>query len=103
MFSAVTNLGAGGIQDIALSDTANSVLYGTFALTGLISGGINNGSFGVRSASELCSNHLAHLSSRPPNYIVYRQFDHLSKTLRLNPEYRVLLAMRSTLVLSGRV
>lgn len=42
MFSAVTNLGAGGIQDVALSDTANGVLYGTFALTGLISGGINN-------------------------------------------------------------
>lgn len=45
MFSAVSNLGAGGIQDVALSDTANGVLYGTFALTGLISGGINNGSF----------------------------------------------------------
>lgn len=45
MFSAVTNLGAGGIQDVALSDTANGVLYGAFALTGLISGGINNGLF----------------------------------------------------------
>ena len=45
MFSALTNLGAGGLQDVALSDTANGVLYGTFALTGLISGGINNGSF----------------------------------------------------------
>ena len=45
MFSAVTNLGAGGLQDVALSDTANGVLYGTFALTGLISGGINNGLF----------------------------------------------------------
>ena len=45
MFSAVSNLGAGGIQDVALSDTANGVLYGTFALTGLISGGINNGLF----------------------------------------------------------
>ncbi|KAF9652385.1 MFS general substrate transporter [Thelephora ganbajun] len=42
MFSAVSNLGAGGIQDIALSDTANGVLYATFALTGLVSGGINN-------------------------------------------------------------
>ena len=44
MFSAVSNLGAGGIQDVSLSDTANGVLYATFALTGLISGGINNGS-----------------------------------------------------------
>jgi hypothetical protein len=42
MFSAVTNLGAGGLQDVALSDTANGVLYGMFAITGLISGGINN-------------------------------------------------------------
>ncbi|KAI0074220.1 MFS general substrate transporter [Panus rudis PR-1116 ss-1] len=42
MFSAVSNLGAGGSQDVALSDTANGVLYGMFALTGLISGGINN-------------------------------------------------------------
>ena len=45
MFSAVTNLGAGGLQDVSLSDTANGVLYATFALTGLISGGINNGSY----------------------------------------------------------
>jgi MFS family permease len=42
MFSAVSNLGAGGTQDVALSDTANGVLYGLFALTGLVSGGINN-------------------------------------------------------------
>lgn len=42
MFSAVSNLGAGGSQDVALSDTANGVLYGMFALTGIISGGINN-------------------------------------------------------------
>lgn len=42
MFSAVSNLGAGGTQDTALSDTSNGVLYGMFALTGLVSGGINN-------------------------------------------------------------
>jgi len=42
MFSAVSNLGAGGTQDVTLSDTANGVLYGFFALTGLVSGGINN-------------------------------------------------------------
>lgn len=42
MFSAVSNLGAGGTQDVALSDTSNGVLYGLFALTGLISGGICN-------------------------------------------------------------
>ena len=42
MFSAVSNLGAGGTQDVALSDTSNSVLYAMFALTGLVAGGINN-------------------------------------------------------------
>lgn len=42
MFSAVSNLGAGGTQNLTLSDTANGVLYGMFALTGLISGGIAN-------------------------------------------------------------
>jgi len=36
MFSALTNLGAGGLQDVALSDTANSVLYAFFALTGTL-------------------------------------------------------------------
>ncbi|KAI0826330.1 MFS general substrate transporter [Irpex lacteus] len=42
MFSAVSNLGAGGTQDVSLSDTSNGVLYGMFAVTGLIAGGINN-------------------------------------------------------------
>lgn len=42
MFQAVSNLGAGGTQDVSLSDTSNGVLYGTFAVIGLISGGINN-------------------------------------------------------------
>ncbi|KAF8530059.1 MFS general substrate transporter [Hysterangium stoloniferum] len=42
MFSAVSNLGAGGLQDVSLSDTANGVLYGFFSLTGLVSGGICN-------------------------------------------------------------
>ncbi|KIJ47920.1 hypothetical protein M422DRAFT_28710 [Sphaerobolus stellatus SS14] len=42
MFSAVSNLGAGGIQDVSLSDTANGVLYGLFALGGLVAGGICN-------------------------------------------------------------
>ncbi|CAL1708425.1 unnamed protein product [Somion occarium] len=42
MFSAVSNLGAGGSQDVILSDISQGVLYGMFALTGLISGGINN-------------------------------------------------------------
>src|SRR5712672_1897263 len=45
MFSAVTNLGAGGTQDTALSDISNGVLYGMFSLTGLVSGGINNRAF----------------------------------------------------------
>ncbi|TCD71158.1 hypothetical protein EIP91_012106 [Steccherinum ochraceum] len=42
MFSAVGNLGAGGTQDVVLSDVSNLVLYGLFALTGLVSGSINN-------------------------------------------------------------
>ncbi|KIJ47918.1 hypothetical protein M422DRAFT_226229 [Sphaerobolus stellatus SS14] len=42
MYSALNNLGAGGIQDVALSDTANGVLYGCFALGGLVAGGICN-------------------------------------------------------------
>ncbi|KAH9830102.1 MFS general substrate transporter [Rhodofomes roseus] len=42
MFSAVSNLGAGGTQNLTLSDTANGVLYGLFAVTGLVSGGIAN-------------------------------------------------------------
>ncbi|KAF8583564.1 MFS general substrate transporter [Ramaria rubella] len=36
MYSAVSNLGAGGTENIALSDAANGVLYGLFALTGLV-------------------------------------------------------------------
>jgi hypothetical protein len=42
MYSAISNLGAGGTQDVALSDTTNGILYGFFAVTGLVSGGINN-------------------------------------------------------------
>lgn len=42
MFSAVSNLGAGGQQDVSLSDTSNGVLYGFFAVVGLVSGGICN-------------------------------------------------------------
>lgn len=42
MFVAVSNLGAGGTQDVALSDTSNGVLYGLYAVAGLFSGGINN-------------------------------------------------------------
>ncbi|KAH8089924.1 MFS general substrate transporter [Cristinia sonorae] len=42
MYSAVSNLGAGGTQDVVLSDIGNGVLYGMFAITGLVSGSINN-------------------------------------------------------------
>lgn len=42
MYSAVSNLGAGGTQDVSLSDTSNAVLYAMFSLTGLVAGGINN-------------------------------------------------------------
>ncbi|KZV74367.1 MFS general substrate transporter [Peniophora sp. CONT] len=40
MFLAASNLGAGGTQDIALSDISNGVLYGCFALMGLFAGGV---------------------------------------------------------------
>ncbi|VDB95440.1 unnamed protein product [Peniophora sp. CBMAI 1063] len=42
MFSAVSNLGAGGTEDIALSDMANAVHYGLFAIAGLFAGGVTN-------------------------------------------------------------
>ncbi|KAG5990997.1 hypothetical protein E4U43_004142 [Claviceps pusilla] len=42
MFSAISNLGAGGIDDVQLSDVANSVLYGTFFVGGFFGGSINN-------------------------------------------------------------
>ncbi|KAI1628089.1 major facilitator superfamily domain-containing protein [Exophiala viscosa] len=42
MFSAVSNLGAGGTMDTQLSDIANSVLYAVFAITGFFAGSINN-------------------------------------------------------------
>ncbi|KAG8164200.1 hypothetical protein KVR01_006118 [Diaporthe batatas] len=42
MFSAVSNLGAGGTQDTQLSDTANGVLYGCFAIAGFFAGSVNN-------------------------------------------------------------
>lgn len=42
MFSAVSNLGAGGTQDVALSDIANGALYGLFAIMGFVAGGVCN-------------------------------------------------------------
>lgn len=42
MYQAVSNLGAGGTQNVTLSDTANGVHYGMFAISGLVSGGICN-------------------------------------------------------------
>ncbi|KAG6127027.1 hypothetical protein E4U38_006519 [Claviceps purpurea] len=42
MFSAISNLGAGGMSDVQLSDIANSVLYGMFFLGGFFGGSVNN-------------------------------------------------------------
>lgn len=42
MFSAVSNLGAGGTQDIVMSNIANSILYATFAFGGLGAGAVTN-------------------------------------------------------------
>ncbi|CAG8973408.1 hypothetical protein HYALB_00000172, partial [Hymenoscyphus albidus] len=52
MFSAIGGLGAGGTQDVALSDTANGVLYGCFAIAGFFAGSINN-ILGVRLTLSL--------------------------------------------------
>lgn len=52
MFSAVSNLGAGGTQDVSLSDTSNGVLYGMFALTGLVGGAVNNCQYFPVSSTE---------------------------------------------------
>ncbi len=41
MHSAISNLGAGGMQDVQLSDIANSVLYGCFFLGGFFAGSVN--------------------------------------------------------------
>lgn len=51
MFQAVVNLGGGGTQDVGLSDIANGVLYGVFALGGLVSGGITNRTFSFKKHS----------------------------------------------------
>ncbi|KAK0388500.1 hypothetical protein NLU13_4743 [Sarocladium strictum] len=42
MFSALSNLGAGGTQDVHLSNIANSTLYGCFFIGGFFAGSINN-------------------------------------------------------------
>ncbi|KAL2206438.1 DUF895 domain protein [Sarocladium strictum] len=42
MFSALSNLGAGGTQDVHLSNIANSVLYACFFFGGFFAGSINN-------------------------------------------------------------
>lgn len=42
MFSAIGGLGAGGTQDVVLSDIANSVLYACFCFAGFIAGSICN-------------------------------------------------------------
>ena len=86
MFSAVSNLGAGGIQDVSLSDTANGVLYATFALTGLISGGINNGTFAPdQTFPEHSSDHSGYFSARPSAHPVHGQFHYPPRTvLELN-------------------
>jgi len=42
MFSAVSNLGAGGTQSITLSNITNAILYALFALTGIVAGSFNN-------------------------------------------------------------
>ncbi|CAK9781601.1 MFS general substrate transporter [Cutaneotrichosporon oleaginosum] len=42
MFNALSNLGAGGAQDVALVDITNSLLYAMFCIVGFFSGSIHN-------------------------------------------------------------
>ena len=42
MYLALSNIGAGGTEDIMLSDVSNAVLYSLFSLTGLVGGCITN-------------------------------------------------------------
>ena len=53
MFSAVSNLGAGGTQDVALSDMSNGVLYGCFAIMGLFAGGVTNSEWLLSTSTML--------------------------------------------------
>lgn len=53
MFSALSNLGAGGTQDVHLSNIANSVLYGCFFIGGFFAGSINVGS-SAEVADQTC-------------------------------------------------
>lgn len=41
MFNALSNLGAGGAQDVALVDTTNGLLYGMFCITGFVAGSVH--------------------------------------------------------------
>ena len=41
MFSALSNLGAGGGQDVQLVALANSILYGCFFIGGFFAGSVN--------------------------------------------------------------
>lgn len=41
MFNAISNLGAGGVQDVALVDITNSLLYAMFCIVGFFSGSIH--------------------------------------------------------------
>ncbi|BEJ15812.1 hypothetical protein CspHIS471_0504170 [Cutaneotrichosporon sp. HIS471] len=42
MFNAISNLGAGGAQDVSLVDITSSLLYAMFCLVGFISGSVHN-------------------------------------------------------------
>ncbi|OAA72200.1 DUF895 domain protein [Cordyceps fumosorosea ARSEF 2679] len=48
MHSAISNLGAGGMHDVQLSDIANSVLYGCFFPGGFFAGSVNTNRFPCR-------------------------------------------------------
>jgi hypothetical protein len=69
MYQAVSNLGAGGTQNVTLSDTANGVHYGMFAISGLVSGGVCNRVYDQCMSSEGMPN-VSSSSSGTPTHLI---------------------------------
>ena len=69
MYQAVSNLGAGGTQNVTLSDTANGVHYGMFAISGLVSGGVCNRVYDQCMSSEGMPNVSSSSSGNPTHLI----------------------------------
>jgi hypothetical protein len=69
MYQAVSNLGAGGTQNVTLSDTANGVHYGMFAISGLVSGGVCNRVYDQCTSLERTPTVSSSSSGTPTHFI----------------------------------